>query len=231
MPEDGSGRSTLWRRTTSSASANVDGSATVGPEAMTAGSSPGTSEMAKVTTSAGRHAKASRPPVMAERCLRTQLMSSMGAPDASNRRLVCCRSARVRPRAGRVRRAEPPPLREDEHQVLPGKTADRLEDAFRGLRTGRIRKRVAGLDHLDAAAGKSVAIAGHHQTGEGTLPVLLHRSGHGGGSLARSDHHGPTPRRTGKTSRQQLLGRRLQPSPRTVPTGSRPDPSLVPGLS
>ena len=49
-------------RTTARASASVVGSATVGPEAMTAGSSFGTSEIASVTIAAGcRRARAVRP--------------------------------------------------------------------------------------------------------------------------------------------------------------------------
>jgi hypothetical protein len=63
-----------------SASTAVVGSATVGPEAITAGSSPGTSEIARVSTRAGQAAAASRPPLIAERCLRTQFISPMLAP-------------------------------------------------------------------------------------------------------------------------------------------------------
>jgi hypothetical protein len=43
-------------------------------------SSPGTSEIASVTTRAGAAARARRPPLIAERCLRTQLISAMLAP-------------------------------------------------------------------------------------------------------------------------------------------------------
>src|SRR4051794_6026114 len=59
---------------TARASAKVDASATVGPEAMMAGSSPGTSEMTSVSTRAGWAAAARRPPLMAERCLRTMFI-------------------------------------------------------------------------------------------------------------------------------------------------------------
>ena len=48
---------------------------------MTAGSSPGTSEIANVTTRAGRARAVSRPPLMAERCLRSVLISPIEAPD------------------------------------------------------------------------------------------------------------------------------------------------------
>ncbi len=66
------------------ASASVVGSGTVGPEAITAGSSRGTSEIASVRIRpALRAAPARRPPLMRERCLRTQLISSIAAPSAA----------------------------------------------------------------------------------------------------------------------------------------------------
>ena len=60
-----------------SASANVDASGTVGPEPITLGSSSTgeiTSEIASVVTG-HRAAAASRPPLTADRCLRTAFNS------------------------------------------------------------------------------------------------------------------------------------------------------------
>ena len=94
---------------TARASAKVVGSGTVGPEAITAGSSPGTSEIASVITRAGAAAAASRPPLIAERCFRTVLISPIVAPERSNARVTACLSAKVRPGAGSARSAEPPP--------------------------------------------------------------------------------------------------------------------------
>ncbi len=91
------------------ASAKVVGSGTVGPEAMIAGSSPGTSEISRLTTRAGAAAAARRPPLMAERCLRTQFICAMSAPELSSARLTACLSSSVRPGAGRASSAEPPP--------------------------------------------------------------------------------------------------------------------------
>ena len=54
------------------------GSAIVGPDAITAGSSPGTSEIASVTTSAGEATAASLPPFTADRCFRTEFISDIG---------------------------------------------------------------------------------------------------------------------------------------------------------
>ena len=94
---------------TARASAKVEASGTVGPEAMTAGSSPGTSEITRVTSRAGWAAAASRPPLMADRCLRTAFISPIGAPERSRAALTACLSARVRPGAGRLSKADPPP--------------------------------------------------------------------------------------------------------------------------
>ena len=56
------------------ASPKVLGSGTVGPDAITAGSSWGTSEIARVIKVAGAHDSASLPPLIADRCLRTVLI-------------------------------------------------------------------------------------------------------------------------------------------------------------
>ena len=83
-----------------SASAQVVGSALHGPEAISAGSSPGTSETRSDTTRAGAQRAPSRPPCSCDRCLRTQLISWMAAPLASRARLTSLRSPRVSPGNG-----------------------------------------------------------------------------------------------------------------------------------
>ncbi len=83
-----------------SASANVVGSGTVGPDPITAGSSFVTSDRASVTIRA-RVAAASRPPLTAERCFRTQLTSPMSAFAASSRRVISRLSSSVSRRRGR----------------------------------------------------------------------------------------------------------------------------------
>ena len=91
------------------ASSQVVGSGNVGPLAIIPGSSPGISEISKVTTFAGAQASARRPPLMSERCFLTQFISEMLAPLLSNLRLICCFSSSVIFLAGKARRAEPPP--------------------------------------------------------------------------------------------------------------------------
>ncbi|OIQ64665.1 hypothetical protein GALL_537830 [mine drainage metagenome] len=104
------GTSMRRRCSTSSASAQVLGSGCVGPLAITAGSSPGTSEISSVCTGAGAHAAASRPPLIADRWRRTQFISAIVAPLSSSSRLMRCLSASVSPAAGSGSSAEPPPL-------------------------------------------------------------------------------------------------------------------------
>ena len=81
----------------------------MGPEAITERSSPGTSEMTRLTNRAGAAAAASRPPLIAERCLRTAFISPMRAPLLRSARFTACLSASVTPPAGSVSKAEPPP--------------------------------------------------------------------------------------------------------------------------
>ncbi len=103
------GRSSPNRATSARASAKLVASGTVGPEAITAGSSPGTSLIASVTTRAGEAAAASRPPLIAERCFRTAFISVIVAPLASSARFTACLSASVSPSAGKASSADPPP--------------------------------------------------------------------------------------------------------------------------
>ncbi len=92
-----------------SASAQLVGSPTVGPEAMSRGSSPGTSEISSVTTRAGWHSAPSRPPLSADRWRRTQFISEIVAPLASSAVLTARLSSSVRPGAGATSSDEPPP--------------------------------------------------------------------------------------------------------------------------
>src|SRR5487761_2655883 len=92
-----------------SASLHVLASATVGPEAMSAGLSPGTSEIIRFTTRAGWQAAAKRPPLIADRRRRTQFISAMVAPLLSRLRLIPCLSSSDSPAAGSGNRDEPPP--------------------------------------------------------------------------------------------------------------------------
>ncbi len=92
-----------------SASCRVVASGTVGPDATSAGLSPGISETTSDTTRAGCAKAASRPPLMVETCLRTQFIAEIGAPEASSASLTAISSAKVSSPAGAGSSAEPPP--------------------------------------------------------------------------------------------------------------------------
>ena len=141
------------------------GSGTVGPEAITDGSSPGTSEISSATTRAGGAAAASRPPLIAERCLRTQFISSIVAPERSSARFTACLSARVRP--GRQRQQRRAAAGDQaEHQVVGTEALHQLEDA-RGRRApGLVGHRMRRLDDLDAPGRHAMAVAGDDQAFE-----------------------------------------------------------------
>ena len=87
----------------------VDGSGTVGPDAIIAGSSPGTSEIKRVTTCAGWAATARWPPLIAESCFRKIFICEMDAPERKSARCTACLSARLTPWAGAAKSADPPP--------------------------------------------------------------------------------------------------------------------------
>ena len=98
-----------WRCNTANASKGLLWSANVGPEATTAGSSPGTSDTTKVCTAAAPHACAKRPPLMRDRWRRTMFMSLMCAPQRSKATFTARSSVIDKPSAGKVMRDEPPP--------------------------------------------------------------------------------------------------------------------------
>ena len=70
------------------ACAQVEGSATVGPEAIISTLSPKTSDRMIVSTFAGKHHWANRPPFTAERCLRIVLIWPMSIPARSIRSVI-----------------------------------------------------------------------------------------------------------------------------------------------
>ena len=176
---------------TARASAKVVGSATVGPEPMTEGSSPGTSEMTRVTTRAGAAAAASRPPLMAERCLRTQFISVDRRPGFEQRpvdlllvgegqagRRPAPAAPRRRPRSGRAR---------DRRRVSPPTAARMRAAAAAPAASGTGWEASTTSMRL---AGDAMAVAGDDQPAERPLPVVLDGARHGGGRLAGAHHHG-----------------------------------------
>ena len=81
----------------------------VGPDATSAGLSPGMSETTSDTTLAGQAAAARRPPLIVETCFRSVFIAEIGAPEASSAWLTAISSASVSPAGGDGSSAEPPP--------------------------------------------------------------------------------------------------------------------------
>ena len=184
--------------TSARASASVVGSGTVGPDAIADGSSCGTSEIASVTISAARWpARASRPPLIRDRCLRTMFISPIGAPERSSARFTCCFCANETPSAGAIQFAEPPPDNSTSNRssaVASGGEAQRLVGGFQ---PGFVGHGMAGLDHPDPPRRHAVAVARGGKAGQprGIQPQRIEimpfgRGGHRGRALSggKADH-------------------------------------------
>ena len=219
------GSSIPYLRSTPRASAKVVGSGTVGPEPITAGSSPGTSEIRRLTRRAGWQAAPSRPPLMAERCLRTALISPMAAPERSSAPVTACLSASAIPGAGRVSSAEPPPeMRQSARSSAPS-PSDQGEDARCGFAPAGVRHRMRRLDHLDRPRRHAVAVAGDDEAFEGTLPMLFHGLRHGGRRLARAHHDRAARRRRGQVGRH--AARRLRAGKGRIQQAAQDNPRIL----
>ena len=172
------------------ASATVEGSGTVGPEPMTSGSSPTTSEIISVSSVAGKAACASWPPLIRLRCLRTAFISWMVAPQASRPRVRICLSASVSGGAGAGSIADAPPeisaisrsrgpaaSRDFEH---PARTFARR--AHRGWddRTAdasiRLQPRLDSVGNVDESAGEATAQHTFHRRSHGRASPCPRRS-------------------------------------------------------
>ena len=157
---------------------------------MVAGSSPGTSEMASVSAAAGQAASASRPPLIAERCLRTALISPMAAPEASSARrqalLVGQRDAGRRQRQQRRATAR----KQHQRQIALFQAGDEGQHALGGGRTGPVGHGMGRLHQRDPPQRHAMAIGHRHQARKLAAPVPFQLGGHGGGGLAGTHRHG-----------------------------------------
>ncbi len=161
-----------------SASSLVEGSGTVGPEAMIEGSSPGTSEIISATTLAGAAAAASLPPLMAERCFRTVFISEMVAPLLSSALFTACLSSSVSPSGGSASSAEPPPeIRQSTRSssVSPCTSSRMRRAASRPAASGT---GCAASTTSSRLGRHAIAVARHHQAFDRPLPGIFQRLGH-----------------------------------------------------
>ena len=135
-----------------------------GPEPMSSGASPTTSEMASVSSRAGAAARARRPPLIRETWRRTQLISldrRAGAEQGRGQRLLVRqgqpvgRAGRPAPRrrrsAGRGRRSSGPCAVRQREQPFGGRDA------------GRVGNRMARVEQLDGRQRARRAVRRHRQ--------------------------------------------------------------------
>ena len=143
--------------------------------------------MTSPTTRAGAAASASLPPLIAERCFRTQFISAMSAPLFSSARLIGALvvERETRRRRGEQRRAAAGD--EAEHEIVGGQALHAFENAQRRLFPRGVRHGMGGFDHLDALRRRAMAVAGDDQAFERALPSRLDRCGHRRGGLAGAD--------------------------------------------
>ena len=169
-------------------------------------SSPGTSEMIRLTTRAGAAASARRPPLIAERCLRTQFISPISAPLFKSARLIVRLSSSVRPGAGAASSADPPPEIRQSTRSSAVETPHALENAQRRRLARRIGHGMRGLDNLDMFGRRAMAVARDDEPFERPGPRRLDRGGHGCRRLARADDDGAAFRGRGKNCAIRLAG-------------------------
>ena len=165
---------------------------TVSPLAMVPGSSPGTSLITSVTTRAGYAAAASRPPLMADRCLRTAFITPIGAPHASRDAFTACLSASVMPGPGSAARAEPPPeisasTRSSGPNPATSASSARAPASLFASGTGWLASitRICRVGAPWPYRVTTVPRRGH------VRPRRLQRRRHRGRGLARPHHHAP----------------------------------------
>ena len=113
---------------------------------MSAGSSPGTSEIISAGIRAGRAVAASLPPFTRLRCLRTAF--------------TACFSASVPPFDRRDENCRGTARNERQHEVVRPQPGKQRQHPVRGREPGGVGHRMSRLDHLDAVASAAVAVAG-----------------------------------------------------------------------
>ena len=144
------------------------GSGTVGPEPITAGSSPGTSEIASVT-SRGRCGARGEPAALDAREMLAHGVDladrGAGAQQCPRHRLLL-RQRQARGRRDPVGRGAA--RQQHQHQVVGGRRGRRARASRSAAgESGRVGHRMAGLDHrARAAVGRAVAVAGHGKAGK-----------------------------------------------------------------
>ena len=144
------GQAMPYRASTALASATVVGSATVGPEPISSGRSPATSEMARVSRRAGAAARARRPPLIRDRWRRTLLISPIDAPRAEQGLGDLPLFRQVQPVARQAGQGGRAAAEQYEDQIILARFPCQGEQPPRGLDAAFVRNRMAGVDQFDA---------------------------------------------------------------------------------
>ena len=157
---------------------------------MAAGSSPRTSDRSRFTTVAGARAAARRPPLMADKCRRTALISRISAPQARRSPVAACLSARVSPGAGGAEQGRAAPGGEPQEEgPLPGLPPER-EEGFRRADAGPVRDGMGRLHQPQARQGLPVPLLGHdHPAGQAVPQQGLQAQAHARAGLACAEGH------------------------------------------
>ena len=202
---------------TALASASVVVSGVVGPEAITDGSSPGTSEMIKDTILAG--AAATRQPAALDRGqMLADAVDLIDVGAAPEQRLVQGLLVVERdPRRRQGKQSRAAARYQAEREVVGAEALDEIEDPAGRVLPRGVGNGMGGLDHLDPLQrADAVAIARDDQAGERLVsrPMRFDRAGHRGRGLAGADDD-----RAARGRREE--GSRAQPC-RARPPRSRP---------
>ena len=168
---------------------------------MAAGSSRGTSEIASVSRRAGCAAAASLPPLMRDRCLRTQFISLMRAPERRSCLVSVCLASKLTPATGADQRGGAA-RHQRENEVVRAGRGGKLERALGAFDAVGVRDRVSRLDDLDRVRRQPVSVACRDEPRDQvllTVPdvVALGRARHRGGGLAGADDDDTSPSGTG----------------------------------
>ena len=189
------------------------------------GRSPGTSEISSVTTRAGWHAAARRPPLIARQVAAHAIDLADGGAGCEQRARQRLLDFEREPRRRQRQKRRPAARDEAEHEILRRQPPNALEHALGAAHAGRIGNRMSRLDDLDALAGHRIAVPSDHEPGERPAPLPLHRLRHRRRGLPGPHHDHPPARR-----RRQVLRyahRRLRRRDRRLEHGlqHRPRPS------
>ena len=151
-----------------------------------------TSESASISTVAGQAARASRPPLKRERCLRTVLSSPIVAPAASSSCVTACLSSSVTGGAGRGRERRAAAGDQHDDEIVGGGGFGERQQPGGGREPARVGDRMTGLRELDPLAGQTVGVLDHDEpVADAIAEDRLQRARHRRAGLAGAEHDHP----------------------------------------